>query len=168
MKSFFIYLGLALLFLVIESALLHHLLPLFLIPDVILIIVFHLGFNNRTTSGVLTAFVIGYLTDVFSWGVIGTSSFAFVFVFAITSLLAKIISLNSMLIKIGGTIFMSILKGTLTYFLFRFINQGIPFYIIFPTAISTGIASPLIFNLLKKVELKAKVAAYNRVEKIEI
>lgn len=161
MKSLVIYLVLALLFLVIDNTLLHLLFPPFLIPDVILIMVFYLGFNNRSASGALTAFSLGYLADVFSAGVVGTSSFTLVFVFAVTSLLAKLISLDNMLVKIGGTAFMSIVKGTLTYLILRFLNQEIPFYIIFPTAIFTGIASPFVFNLLKKVELKAKSMGYS-------
>jgi len=165
MKSFFTYLGLALLFLVIESTLLYHVLPSFLIPDVILIMVFHLGFNNRSTSGALTAFTLGYLADVFSGWVIGTSSFAFVFVFVITSMLAKIVSLNSIMIKIGGAIFMSILKGILAYLLLRLTNEEIPLYTIFTTAISTGIASPFIINLLKN---SAKILPYRSMEKTEV
>lgn len=160
MKTFFIYLILALLFLVIDSALLHLLLPSPLIPDVILIMVLYLGFNNRSASGALTAFSLGYLADVFSAGVIGTSSFTLVFVFAVTSLLARLVSLDNMLIKIGWTISLCILKWILTYLALRFLNQEIPFYIIFPVAISTGITSPFIFNLLKRVELKAKAMGY--------
>ncbi|MEK7829299.1 MAG: rod shape-determining protein MreD [Deltaproteobacteria bacterium] len=168
MKKFIVYLVFALLFLVIENTLLILFLPSLLIPDVILIMVFYLGFSNRSTLGVLTAFSLGYLTDVFSAGVIGASSFTLVVVFVITSMLARLLNLNSMLIKIGGTIFMSILKGILTYIVFRFLNQDIPFYIIFPTAISTGIISPFIFTLLKKVEKKTKITHYNRVDKIEV
>lgn len=168
MKNFIVYLVFALLFLVIENTLLHLFFPSLLIPDVILIMVFYLGFNNRSTLGVLTAFSLGYLTDVFSAGLIGVSSFTLVVVFTITFMLARLLSLNSMLIKIGGTIFMSILKGILTYLIFRFLNQNIPFYIIFPAAISTGITSPFIFALLKKVEKRTKTMGYNRVDKIEV
>src|SRR3989338_1798652 len=156
MKNFIVYLVLALLFLVIENTLLIIFFPSLLIPDVILIMVFYLGFRNRSISGMLTAFSLGYLSDVFSAGVIGASSFTLVVVFVITSMLARLLNLNSMLIKVGGAIFMSILKGVLTYFVFRFLNQDIPFYIIFPTAISTGIISPFIFTILKKVEKKTK------------
>ncbi|MEK7689261.1 MAG: rod shape-determining protein MreD [Deltaproteobacteria bacterium] len=168
MKKFIVYLVFALLFLVIENTLLILFFPSLLIPDVILIMVFYLGFSNRSTLGVLTAFSLGYLTDVFSAGVIGASSFTLVVVFAVTSMLARLLNLNSMLIKIGGTIFMSILKGILTYLVFRFLNQDIPFYIIFPAAISTGIISPFIFTLLKKVEKKTKITHYNRVDKLEV
>lgn len=160
MKRFVIYFALALLFLVIESTLLRILLPSLLIPDIILIMVFYIGFNNRSASGALTAFTLGYLADVFSAGVIGTSSFTLVFVFILASLSAKVISLDNALIEIGGTIFMSILKGILTYIVLGFLNHEIPFYIIFPTAVSTGIASPVIFNLLKRIELKTKAADY--------
>lgn len=168
MKNFIVYLVFALLFLVIENTLLILFFPSLLIPDVILIMVFYLGFSNRSISGMLTAFSLGYLTDVFSAGVIGASSFTLVVVFVITSMLARLLNLNSMLIKVGGAIFMSILKGILTYIVFRFLNQDIPLYIIFPTAISTGIISPFIFTLLKKVEKKTKTTRYNRVDKIEM
>lgn len=168
MKNFIVYLVLALLFLVIENTLIILFFPSLLIPDVILIMVFYLGFSSRSTLGALTAFSLGYLTDVFSAGVLGASSFTLVVVFVITSMLARLLNLNSMLIKIGGTIFMSILKGILTYFVFRFLNRDIPFYIIFPAAISTGIISPFIFTLLKKVENKTKITHYNRVDKIEV
>jgi rod shape-determining protein MreD len=168
MKNFIVYLVLALIFLVIENTLLVLFLPSLLIPDFILIMVFYLGFSNRSISGMLSAFSLGYLTDVFSAGVIGSSSFTLVVVFVITSMLARLLNLNSMLIKIGGTIFMSILKGILTYIIFRFLNHDIPFYIIFPTAITTGIISPFIFTLLKKVGKKTRNTHYNRVPKIEM
>jgi len=129
MKNFIAYLVFALLFLVIENTLLHLFFPTLLLPDIVLIMVFYLGFSDRSFSGVLTAFSLGYLADVFSAGVLGASSFTLVVVFVVTSILAKLISLNSMLVKIGGAIFMSILKGILTYIVFRFLNQNIPFYI---------------------------------------
>jgi hypothetical protein len=56
----------------------------------------------------------------------------------------------------------------LTYILIRFLNQEIPFYIILLPSVFTGIVSPFIFNLFKKIELKAKVAAYHTMEKIEL
>lgn len=153
MKIFTIYLVLASLFLIIESTILSILFPSLLIPDVILIMVFYLGFGNASLEGVLTTFVLGYLTDVFSGGIIGLSSFTLLLVFIITTKLSKIITLNSMLIKVGGTIFISIIKGILTYISLRFLNQEIPFYIIFPIAVSTGIVSPFVFALINKIEL---------------
>ncbi|MBI3753002.1 MAG: rod shape-determining protein MreD [Deltaproteobacteria bacterium] len=167
MKFFLAYLAFALIFLVIESTLFHSLPPP-LIPDVILIMAFYLGFTHRSTFGAFTVFILGYAADIFSAGIIGTSSFTLVFVFAVTSLLARIISLNSLLVKIGGTIFMSILKGILTYMVLRFLNQEIPFYIIFPAAASTGIVSPFIFTLLKKITLRVRAVGYSTVEKIEL
>lgn len=152
MKILTIYLVLAALFLIIESTILSILFPSLLIPDVILIMVFYLGFGNASIEGVLTIFALGYLSDIFSGGIIGLSSFTLLMVFIITTRLSKIISLNSMLIKVGGTIFISIIKGILTYTSLRFLNQEIPFYIIFPIAVSTGIVSPFIFALLNKIE----------------
>lgn len=152
MKILTIYLVLAALFLIIESTILSILFPSLLIPDVILIMVFYLGFGNASIEGVLTIFALGYLSDIFSGGIIGLSSFTLLMVFIITTRLSKIISLNSMLIKVGGTIFISIIKGILTYTFLRFLNQEIPFYIIFPIAVSTGIVSPFIFALLNKIE----------------
>lgn len=152
MKILTIYLVLAALFLIIESTILSILFPSLLIPDVILIMVFYLGFGNASIEGVLTIFALGYLSDIFSGGIIGLSSFTLLMVFIITTRLSKVISLNSMLIKVGGTIFISIIKGILTYTSLRFLNQEIPFYIIFPIAVSTGIVSPFIFALLNKIE----------------
>lgn len=168
MKIFSAYLFLALIFLVLESALLHFMLPSILLPDVMLIMVLYLGFTHPKAFGALIAFVLGYAADIFSAGVIGTSSFTLVFIFAAASALVRMVSLNSLSVQIGATISMSIAKGVLTYMLLRFFNQGIPFYIIFPTAFSTGIVCPFIFALLKKIELRIKATGYNVVEKIEL
>ncbi|MBI3399133.1 MAG: rod shape-determining protein MreD [Deltaproteobacteria bacterium] len=152
MKNFLIYLAVALLFLVIESTLFRILLPSLLIPDVILIMTIYLGFHNASIEGVLTTFILGYIADVFSGGIIGLSSFTLILIFLITTGLSKTITLNSMLVKIAGTIFLSIVKGIFTYIALIFLNQAIPFYIIFPIAISTGISSSFIFILLSKIE----------------
>ncbi len=152
MRNFIIYLCLALVFLTIESTLLYSLIPSFLIPDVILIMVFHHGFRNPTIEGALITFALGYVSDVFSGGVIGLSSFALVCIFTITCGFAKIVTLNSQLIKIGGTIFMGMMKGIIIYISLSFLNQAISFNAIFPAAISTGIVSPFIIALLEKIE----------------
>ena len=164
MKKFFLYLAFALLFLIIKNTLLHAVFPRLLIPDVILIMVFYLGFYRISVEGALTAFALGYLSDVFSGGIIGISSFTLVLTFIITSMLSKIVSLNSMLIKSGGAVFASILNGIMTYIFLRFLNDGIPFYTIFLTAVSTGIASPFIIALLQKAE--SYIAPYKREGKI--
>lgn len=152
MKKTLIYFILAVLFLIIESTLAQTILPPLLIPDVILIMVFYLGFHRVSIEGVLITFMLGYLADAFAGGIIGLSSFTLLLIFILTSRLSKIVALNSLLIKIGGTAFMSILKGAATYIFLRFLNQEIPFYIIFPIAVSTAIVSPVVINILQKVE----------------
>ena len=152
MKTFFIYLILASIFLIIKTTILHILLPSVLIPDVILIMVFYLGFRRNSIEGVITVFALGYLSDVFSGGIIGVSSFTLVFIFVATSIFAKALILNNVVTKIGGVFVMSILKGILTYIALKFLNEKIPFYIILPTAVSTGIISLFIIFLLERVE----------------
>ena len=153
MKKTLIYFTLAVLFLIIESTLAQAVLPPLLIPDVILIMVFYLGFHRVSIEGVLITFILGYLADAFAGGIIGLSSFTLLLIFILTSRLSKIVALNSLLIKIGGAAFMSILKGTATYIFLRFLNQEIPFYIIFPIAVSTALISPFVINVLQKTEL---------------
>lgn len=152
MKKTLIYFILAVLFLIIESTLAQTILPPLLIPDVILIMVFYLGFHRVSIEGALITFILGYLADAFAGGIIGLSSFTLLLIFILTSRLSKIVALNSLLIKIGGAAFMSILKGAATYIFLRFLNQEIPFYIIFPIAVSTAIVSPVVINILQKVE----------------
>lgn len=157
MKGFLIYLILGTSFLTLNAAILHVISPYGILPDFILIMVFYLGFHRRSIEGVITSFFLGLIADTFSSGVVGTTSFGLVFIFAVTRLLSKKMDFNSMPIKIGGAFIMTLLKANLVYLVLRILlfNRDVSFYAFaVPAAIITAIISPVVFNLLDRLENK--------------
>ena len=152
-----IYLILGTSFLTLNAAILHVISPYGILPDFILIMVFYLGFHRISVEGVITSFSLGLIADTFSSGVVGTTSFGLVFVFAVTHLFSNKMDFNSMPIKIGGAFIMTLLKANLVYLILRILlfHRDVSFYAFaVPAAIITAAVSPLVFNLLDRVEKK--------------
>lgn len=155
MKIFLIYLILSVVFLTFNATLLQIIFPYGMLPDFILIMVFYLGFHRRSIEGVITSFFLGLIADTFSSGLVGAASFGLIFVFAVTNMLSNKMSLDAVPIKVGGTFIMALLKANLVYVVLRILlfNKDVPFYAFaIPTAITTALVSPLVFNLLDRVE----------------
>lgn len=154
-KRFLIYLTIGIISLILNTTLLQPILPQGILPDFILIMVCYLGFHRRSIEGVVTSFFLGFVTDTFLSGVIGTTSFGLIFVFAITNMLSKKMTLDAVPIKVGGTFIMALLKANLVYAVLRILlfDKDVPFYAFaVPTAITTALVSPLVFNLLDRIE----------------
>ncbi len=166
MKSFLIYLIIGTVFLTFNATLLQVISPYGILPDFILIMVFYLGFHRRSIEGVITSFFLGLMADTFSSGVVGATSFGLIFVFAITNMLSKKMTADALPIKAGGVFIMALLKANLVYAVLRILlfNKEVPFYAFaIPTAITTALVSPLVFNLLDRIEKFAvKKEAFSR------
>lgn len=157
MKSFLIYLIFSTVFLTFNATLLQIIFPYGILPDFILIMVFYLGFHRRSIVGVITSFSLGIVADIFSSGVVGATSFGLIFVFAITNMLSKKMTADALPIKVGGVFIMALLKANLVYAVLRILlfNKDVPFYAFaVPAAITTALVSPLVFNLLDRIEKK--------------
>lgn len=149
MKVFIIYLVIGFISLTLQTTLFQSL-PF---PDIPLIMTFYLGFHGNPTRGVITSFSLGYLADAFSSGILGITSFSLISIFIIVYLLAKRLAFNPPLVRIGGVVFISLLKGGIVYILITGLTSkpGVPlFSVILPIAILTGMVSPIIFNILDR------------------
>ncbi|MEE8575313.1 MAG: hypothetical protein V3T30_07865, partial [Thermodesulfobacteriota bacterium] len=85
MKDFLIFIPLTALYLAFKSTVLPTL-PLFDLP---LIIVFFLAYRCPSIHGVFLAFFLGYLDNIFSASIIGSSSFSLVLIYCLTFVAAK-------------------------------------------------------------------------------
>ncbi|HBO83845.1 MAG TPA: rod shape-determining protein MreD [Deltaproteobacteria bacterium] len=155
MKTFVVYLIIGIIFQILNTTLLQAILPYNFLPDFMLVLVFYLGFHRRSVEGVITSFSLGFITDTFSGGVMGITSFGLVSVFVLTYALSRKMTADALPVKIGGTFIMALLKAGLIYIVLRAILFGrdTQFYTLaIPSALSTALLSPFVFSLLDRVE----------------
>lgn len=148
MKEFLIFLPLTIVYLALKSTLFPNL-PL---PDLPLIMVFLIASRKASIEGAVLAFVLGYLDDAFSGGIIGTSSFALVFIFVTVHLLSRMVQFTTPSIMAGGAALAALLKGALTYAVLRFSNVDVYFLThVVLQAVITGIFAPGIIAVLQRM-----------------
>ena len=147
MKDFFIFLAISILYLSFKSTIL----PSVPAPDIPLIIVFFMAYNNASTRGVVLSFTVGYLDDVLNGSIIGTTSFTLVFIYAVGHLLAKKMHFSNVSSKALGCGIASLLKGTLSYIIWRSVSQEISFFAhVIPTMIITALFAPFIISIFER------------------
>ena len=150
MKSFALYLFVVILYLSIRSTLLAHL-PA---PDISLIIVFYIASQKASFEGVIFSFILGYLEDVFSGGVIGMTSLCLVVVFMATHFLSKRVDMDAPLTKMLGVALMALLRGGLSCLVIYSMNQDIPSLTpLILTSLVTGLLAPPLLNLTEKIDI---------------
>lgn len=164
MKRLAIYLVTAVFFLIINSTIAAALLPVGIFPDFLLILVFNLALRSKSSAsidrrqgveGVIASFILGLIADIFSGSIIGTTSFGLVCIYVFTHLLSGKMLFDSPLVKIGGVFIMTLTKAGLVYMILRIMlfDSSISFYIYaVPSAIITAGVSPLLFNILDRVD----------------
>lgn len=145
MRDFLIFLPITLLFLALKSTLFQGV-PL---PDLPLIIVFYVAYSRPSLGGVVLSFVLGYIDDVFSGAVMGSSSLSLVFVFAAVYLATAKVHFSTAGVKALGASVMALVKGTITYLVLSFMNLHIPFLAyVLPTVFLTGLFAPALIALI--------------------
>ncbi len=145
MRDFLIFLPITFFFFVLRSTLFQGL-PL---PDLPILIVFYLACARPSLEGVVLSFVLGYLDDVFSSAIIGSTSFSLVFVFATVYLVSRKVHFSTTGMKALGAAVMVLLKGTVTYILLSFFNSNIPFIsYVLPAILLTGLFAPAVIALM--------------------
>lgn len=148
MKEFLVFLPLTIVYLALKSTLF----PAFPLPDIPLIMVFYLASRKASTEGALFAFVIGYLDDAFSGGVIGTSSFALIVIFICVHLLSMVVQFSSPVSRAAGAAGAALVKGAATYYVLRFANVDVYFLThVVLQALVTGFFAPPVITLLQKL-----------------
>jgi len=81
MNRLLVYFGCGLIFLLLQSTLLAWLLPDYLRPDLLLILLIYFGLNETFRSGALLAYALGCLLDVFAGHFLGLYGFVFLAIF---------------------------------------------------------------------------------------
>lgn len=147
MKTFLVYVVLVVIYLSIKSTLLANIPS----PDLSLVIVFYIASQKASLEGPILGFVLGYIEDVFSGGIIGATSLSLVIIFIAVNMLSKRMSLNTALARMVGVGLMGIITGVLHYLILSFMNSNIPILSpVFLTPLITALlASPIILFLSK-------------------
>lgn len=149
MKDYLIMIPLTILFLLIKSSILYWM-PL---PDLLLIIVFHIALTRPTAYGVVLSFVIGYLADAFTGGVIGITSLSLIIVFLFTYIFShklQIKSRNSQTVMLG---LLALAKGLIVYYLMSdMVDISIIYIVVMPTALMTGLVAPAAITLMLRLD----------------
>ena len=77
MNRLMVYFGCGLVFLLLQATVIPWLLPSYLKPDLLLILLIYLGLNENFRSGALLAYLLGCLLDVFAGHYFGLNGFVF-------------------------------------------------------------------------------------------
>ncbi len=143
MKEFLLFLPITALYLALKSTLFASI-P---VPDLPLIIVFYVAYSRDSLEGAFLGFVLGYMDDAFNGGIIGTSSFALVFIFLGVHLIARRVHFSTPAMRAGGAAAASIIKGLLSYAVLRYANVNAYFFsYMVLSALVTGICAPPIIT----------------------
>ena len=155
---FFCFSSAAVLLLCLQTTMLNHLPLLPVKPDLTIIMVAYVGIFHSDVRGMLLAFTFGYILDVLSGNITGLYSllriFTFIFIkLSEKSFYLKTITAQFLLITIlslvDGIFLISILDGfKLIYDPWHFLLKFLPVQ-----SVITGLTGPIIFILLKKIDL---------------
>ena len=148
MKDFFIYFLLTIFYWSFRSTVM----PGVPLPDLSLIIVFYVASQGASTKGVALAFLLGYLDDTFSGGVLGSSSFSLVFLFAAIHLLTHKVHFSTSTVRVAGAFVLCLIKGVAMSLALSQVGISIGFIsTVIPTAFTTALFTPAIMALLGRL-----------------
>jgi rod shape-determining protein MreD len=131
-------------------------------PDLLLIICVYLGLHQHSVFGALGAFVLGYLQDAFSGGVIGLNAFGMCLVFAIVYLTSRRLWVDNALSKVVVVFLASVVKTTailalVTVFMsVEGLWRTILSYLLIDATLA-AVLSPAVFAVLSRTQLLAQV-----------
>lgn len=137
----------------LQGTLLKSLLPEYLMPNLILIIVVFLGLHEVSIFGLLLVFALGLLLDLSSGVLLGPWSGAFVVVFLLLALLAQHIFLDSLLTIVLGVFFASLVSDVIYLILiykFQPATQQVASSSLLG-ALTTVLAGPPLFGALRRL-----------------
>lgn len=148
MRESLVFLPATILYLALKSALF----PKVPLPDLSLLVIFYLAYRKAGIDGALLAFVLGYIEDSFSAGVVGSSSFALLLIFILVHLGAKKVHFSTPFIRAAGAGTAALLKGAAIYSILRFSDYEPSFLwsVVFQ-AVVTGIFAPALFTLFTRL-----------------
>jgi rod shape-determining protein MreD len=149
----------AFVFLVLQSTL-AHLLPWDqVVPNAALVIALHMGIHDYSTGkGAILAFLIGYFMDAFAGSPIGLYTFVSVAIFLISRIASLRLFLQGWAFEIFITFFLALVAGVLTLSIRALFDQDfgsllLHAKIVIFRAVATAIVAPLVYKLMKKIDL---------------
>jgi len=141
MRDLIVFFPLAILYLAVKSTLL----PEIPFPDIMLLLVFYVAYTRTSLEGAFLGFILGYIEDVFTGGVIGSTSFGLVMAFLAVHLVSRRMHFTTPVVKAAGAASLSLFKGLLLFVVIDFASGGLRFAVdIFFQAVLTGIFAPAI------------------------
>lgn len=157
MSDFIIFLPLTFLYLILKSTLFSSL-P---VPDLPLLIVFYMAYRKPSIEGAALAFILGYIDDAFSGGVIGSTSFCLIFIYAATRLSAGKVQFSTPFVRAGGAGIAEFVKGVLMYAVLRLTGLNVHFSgWVFLDSVITAAFAPAIITLFTRLKSLAGRGAF--------
>lgn len=157
MRELIIFLPLTFLYLILKSTLFSSL-P---VPDLPLLIVFYMAYRRPSIEGVALAFLLGYIDDAFSGGVIGSTSFSLIFIYAATRLSAGKVQFSTPFVRAGGAGIAEFIKGLIMYAVLRLTGLNVHFSgWIFLDSVITAVFAPAIITLFSRLTSLAGRGAF--------
>lgn len=130
-------------------------------PDLLLIICVYLGLHQHSLFGAVGAFLLGYLQDAFSGGLIGLNAFGMCLVFTVVYLMSRRLWVDNTVSKVVIVFLASMVKtvailGLVAVFISEDLWRTIVRYLVFDAALA-AIISPAVFAVLSRTQLLAHV-----------
>jgi len=149
MKNYIIFLPIAIIYLSLKSTLAAAL-PL---PELTVMIAIFIAYEKSSLSAVTLCFILGYIDDVFSGGVIGSSSFSLVIVYVVVHLISQKVELSTITSRAGVAGALTLLKMILVWIIIRATGLEAPFLLpVLLTAIVTGLFAPIIIAVFLRLK----------------
>ncbi len=140
----------ALLFVIFQACLFLIDMPVWLVPQCLVVSVVFLAFYECSIVAALMAFVLGLLLDVASGLSIGPWAGAYVFVFGFFTLLSQRLFIESRIVALVASGVATIM-ATLVFCLLGVNAASIGFGQLFGQGIVTALSAPLVFPILHKI-----------------
>jgi len=126
-------------------------------PDIVLILILYLGLTYPPISGGISAFVMGYLMDLFSGNTFGLYAFSRPLLFYIAQLFKGRFYLEGVPAQFIFVFIFALVEGLLILFLLTVLNPNpfgnlypLLFTSLIPQSVFTGLITPILFFLLNK------------------
>ena len=151
MKDFLTYIVLAIIYLSVKSTITLS----FPMPDMLVLIAFHIASRRPSAGGALLVFSLGYMEDVFSGGIIGVSSFAMGITYMGVYIVAHRADFTETKINAIAGVTITLAKGILSFILLRAIDIDINAWFLLhliPIALLTGLFAPVFTAIFDRVD----------------
>lgn len=163
-KRFVIVLLLGLLAIALQGTVLKAVLPDYLVPNFVLVLVVFLGFFEVRISSLFLAFLLGLELDLASGLLIGPWSGSFVVVFLLLALMAQRIFVES-IVSVLVSIFFASLVSDLVYFILIYRLEPAVYQAFLHSligAVVNTLFAPPVFVLLRKILIRKdkRLSAY--------